>query len=106
MSCWIQLIRPGVHTKAHRHTTSAVYHVFEGEGYSVIDGERFDWSRGDLFVVPAWSWHEFANESSQETILFSIQDNPVMKALALFREEVYENNAGHQEITSRFAGLK
>ena len=106
MACWIQLIRAGVHTKAHRHTTSAVYQVFEGEGYSVIDGERFDWSRGDLFVVPAWSWHEFANESSNEAILFSIQDNPVMKALALFREEAYEINAGHQEITSRFAGLK
>lgn len=106
MTCWIQMIRPGVHTKAHRHTTSAVYQVFEGEGSSIIDGQRFDWTRGDLFVVPSWAWHEFANESSQEAILFSIQDTPVMRALSLFREEAYEDNAGHQEITSRFADRK
>ena len=106
MACWIQLIRPGIHTRAHRHTTSAVYQVFEGEGYSIIDGQRFDWSRGDLFVVPSWSWHEFGNDSSQEAILFSIQDNPVIKSLALFREEAYEENAGHQSVTGKFSGLQ
>jgi gentisate 1,2-dioxygenase len=106
MACWVQLIRPGIHTRAHRHTTSAVYHVFEGEGYSIIDGKRFDWERGDLFVVPSWSWHEFGNDTSQEAILFSIQDNPVIKSLALFREEAYEENAGHQPITGKFSGLE
>ena len=106
MACWIQLIRPGIHTRAHRHTTSAVYQVFEGEGYSIIDGQRFDWSPGDLFVVPSWSWHEFGNDSSQEAILFSIQDNPVIKSLALFREEAYEENAGHQSVTGKFSGLQ
>ena len=87
-------------------TTSAVYQVFEGEGYSIIDGQRFDWSPGDLFVVPSWSWHEFGNDSSQEAILFSIQDNPVIKSLALFREEAYEENAGHQSVTGKFSGLQ
>ena len=106
MACWIQLIRPGIHTRAHRHTTSAVYQVFEGEGYSIIDGQRFDWSPGDLFVVPSWSWHEFGNDSSQEAILFSIQDNPVIKSLALFREEAYEENDGHQSVTGKFSGLQ
>ena len=106
MACWIQLIRPGIHTRAHRHTTSAVYQVFEGEGYSIIDGQRFDWSPGDLFVVPSWSWHEFGNDSSQEAILFSIQDNPVIKSLALFREEAYEGSGGHQSVTGKFSGLQ
>ena len=106
MACWIQLIRPGIHTRAHRHTTSAVYQVFEGEGYSIIDGQRFDWSPGDLFVVPSWSWHEFGNDSRQEAILFSIQDNPVIKSLALFREEAYEENDGHQSVTGKFSGLQ
>ena len=102
MACWIQLLRPGVRTKAHRHTTSAVYQVFEGEGYSIIDGQRLDWSTGDMFAVPSWAWHEFSNESSQEAILFSIQDHPVMRALALYREEAYEENAGHQTVSSTF----
>lgn len=103
MACWIQLVRPGVKTHAHRHTSSAVYQVFRGQGYSVIDGQRFDWTEGDFFVVPSWAWHEHANESTSEAILFSIQDIPVMKDLSLYREEPYEENVGHQKITSRFS---
>lgn len=102
IACYIQMIRPGVHTRAHRQVNSAVYHVFEGHGYSVINGERFDWERGDFFVVPPWAWHEHANESKEEAILFSIQDTPVMEALGLYREEACQENDGHQKITTIF----
>ncbi len=102
LACGIQLIRPGLRTMGHRHTSSVVYQVFEGEGYTVINGQRFEWTTGDMFAVPSWAWHEHGNESGQEAILFSIQDTPVMKALALYREEAYEPNGGHQDITSNF----
>ena len=104
MACWIQMIRPGVNTKAHRHTASAVYQVFRGQGHSVINGKRFDWSEGDFLVVPSWAWHEHANDTDDEAILFSIQDIPVMKALSLYREEPYAENAGHQPVESVFEG--
>ena len=102
ISCYVQMIRPGVHTKAHRQANSAVYHVFEGSGYSVINGQRFDWERGDFFVIPPWAWHEHVNENREETILFSIQDTPVMKSLGLYREEGYQENNGHQKIAETF----
>jgi gentisate 1,2-dioxygenase len=102
MTCWIQMVRAGVHTKAHRHTASKVYQVFRGQGYSVIDGKRFDWNQGDFFVVPSWAWHEHVNESGEEAILFSIQDTPVMKAMNLYREEPYLENAGVQTVTGHF----
>ncbi|MBI3329177.1 MAG: cupin domain-containing protein [Nitrospinae bacterium] len=104
IACWIQLIRPGVHTQAHRQTSSAVYHAFAGEGFSVIEGQRFDWRQGDFFAVPPWAWHEHANEGSGEAILFSIQDTPVFEALGLYREEMYKENVGHQPITRVFEG--
>ncbi|MCZ6624009.1 MAG: cupin domain-containing protein [Deltaproteobacteria bacterium] len=104
IGCYIQMIRPGIHTQAHRQVNSAVYHVFEGSGYSIINGKRFNWERGDFFVVPPWSWHEHANEGKEETILFSIQDTPVMKALGLYREEPYVENEGHQRVTGKFEG--
>jgi len=47
---------------------------------------------------------EHGNESDQEAILFSIQDNPVMKSLALLKEEAYEENAGQQPVTHVFSG--
>ena len=102
MTCWVQKIRPGVRTKAHRHTSSKVYQVFKGEGYSVIDGQRFDWTEGDFLVIPSWAWHEHAAAESKEAILFSIQDTPIMKSMALYREEPYVENGGNQPVTSRF----
>jgi len=35
-------------------------------------------------------------------VLFSIQDTPVLKALALYYEEALNENGGHQHITSTF----
>lgn len=99
MACWIQLLRPGIHTKAHRQTSSAVYHVFAGEGYSVIAGTRFDWRQGDFFAIPPWAWHEHVNAGSSEVVLFSIQDTPVFETLGLYREEAYTEHNGHQPMT-------
>jgi gentisate 1,2-dioxygenase len=102
MGCYIQMIRAGVHTQAHRQVNSAVYHVFDGKGFSVINGQRFDWQRGDFFVVPPWAWHEHANQGKDEAILFSVQDTPVMQALGLYREQAYEQNQGRQNVTATF----
>jgi gentisate 1,2-dioxygenase len=102
IGCYIQLLRPGVHTRAHRQTSSAVYHVFAGQGYSVIAGERFDWQQGDFFAVPPWAWHEHANASRDEAILFSVQDVPVFEALGLYREEPYTEHDGQQAVTRVF----
>jgi gentisate 1,2-dioxygenase len=97
--CAIQMLRPGVRTQTHRHTSSAVYHVFRGNGFSIVDGQRYDWSEGDYFALPHRAWHEHANASSSEpAILFSMTDEPALDALALLREEHWEKNGGHQEI--------
>jgi gentisate 1,2-dioxygenase len=103
IGCRAQLIRRGVRTKAHRHTSSAVYHVFEGRGYSVINGRRFNWERGDIFVVPEWAWHEHA-AADGEAFLFSVHDGPILMPLGLLGEEPYTQGGGHQEITSVFEG--
>ena len=36
----------------HRHQGGLIIYVIDGEGYSVIDGERIDWSKGDLVLLP------------------------------------------------------
>ena len=103
MACRIQLLRPGEHTRAHRHTGSAVYHVVKGTGMTIIDGQRFDWQPGDIVVLPPWAVHEHANTSaSGDAVLFSIHDTPVLTALGLFYEEAYTEHDGHQPVTSVF----
>jgi gentisate 1,2-dioxygenase len=35
-----------------------------------------------------WAWHEHANASaSEEAILFSMHDEPILRAFGLYREE-------------------
>jgi gentisate 1,2-dioxygenase len=105
MACWLQMLRPGEHTRAHQQTGSSVYYVAEGRGETIIDGQRFVWGKGDIFVVPSWAAHEHANASnSQDAILFSIQDYPVLEKLDLYKEEAAEENGGHQAVTGTFAG--
>jgi gentisate 1,2-dioxygenase len=91
LGCWIQMLRPGERTKAHRHTSTSIYHAFRGSGTTMINGEPFQWEKGDTFIVPLWSWHEHFNRSAtEEAILFSMHDLPILKAFGLYREEAKE----------------
>jgi gentisate 1,2-dioxygenase len=101
MGCRLQLLRKGTHTAAHRHSPSIVYHVAEGSGYSVLDGVRFNWRKGDTFAVPIWRWHEHVTENA-DAVLFSITDEPVLSPLGLVRSEAYAENGGCQKVSSVF----
>ena len=88
IACYVQMLRPGQHTEAHRHTSSSVYHVIEGQGATIVDGERLSWDSKDIFTVPGWARHEHVNESAtQPAYLFSFTDEPVYRALNLYRED-------------------
>jgi gentisate 1,2-dioxygenase len=100
MGAWMQLLPKGFHTQAHRHTHSVIYHVRQGSGYTIINGERFDWTKGDYFVVPNWAWHEHV--SSEDTYLFSVNDLPIMERFDLEQNQALDTNNGKQETKSEF----
>jgi gentisate 1,2-dioxygenase len=102
MSCRAQLIRAGRRTLAHRASSNTVYFVISGRGRTIIQGTLFEWSPGDVFVVPNWQWHEHAAGNGEDCLLFSITDEPALEALGFFREEPYREGDGHQMITSTF----
>ncbi|MEM8852219.1 MAG: cupin domain-containing protein [Pseudomonadota bacterium] len=100
----MQLLRPGQHTRAHRQVGSFVYQVAKGEGFTIIDGVRFDWRERDIFVVPSWSWHEHGNASERDdACLFAFHDLPVLRALGLYKEEALAGNSGQQTVTETAA---
>lgn len=86
-ACEIHLLPPGFQARAHRHNSTTRYQVFRGSGCTIVDGERLDWSQGDMFVVPPWLWHEHENQSDGDAILFAMTDWPTIGALGLYREE-------------------
>ena len=50
-----QLLAKKQKTMAHRHNSTTFYFAFEGAGAVVIDGERLEYDKGDIFAVPAWT---------------------------------------------------
>jgi quercetin dioxygenase-like cupin family protein len=36
----------------HRHQGGLLIYVLEGRGYSIVEGERMDWEKGDLVLLP------------------------------------------------------
>lgn len=87
MAWQVQLLSPEQKTLSHRHNSTTFYHVFEGEGCTVIDGERLEWGKGDIFGVPPWTWHRHENTSRDDTLLFSVDDWPAMKKLGFFMKD-------------------
>lgn len=40
------------HSGKHRHQGGLAIFILEGRGYSVLDGKRVDWKKGDLILLP------------------------------------------------------
>ncbi len=100
-ACEMHRIHPGECTSARRKTGSSVYVVFQGSGYTVINGVRFEWEPGDIFVTPSWA--SVYHEAFERADLFAISDRPVLQALHLYREEEL---AVRPEISGTFEPLK
>ncbi|MBM4762954.1 cupin domain-containing protein [Bacillus sp. B15-48] len=96
----MQLLPKGFHGKAHRHTHSSIYQVFKGSGYSIINGVRFDWKKGDYLVIPNWAWHEHV--ATEDTYLFSVNDLPIMERFDLEQQQELDSNNGNQVVKGEF----
>ena len=80
-----QLLRPGEKTLPLRHTASTIYFTLEGEGYTEVDGERFEWGKNDFSVVPSHRWRSFKNTGREDAILYSYTDAPIIEKLGHYR---------------------
>jgi gentisate 1,2-dioxygenase len=84
MTFFAQMLRKGERTLPSRQNASLIYTVYEGKGYSIIDGQRFDWDQFDTFCVPGGLWVEHVNEAAGDTIMFVSSDEPVLKTLHFY----------------------
>jgi 1-hydroxy-2-naphthoate dioxygenase len=88
INCQIQYLPPGFEGAPHRHTSSSIALVIEGEGRTVFDDRELDWSRHDSLVIPNWTRHRQINRSRREpAILFTMSDTPILSALGFYRSE-------------------
>ena len=82
---YMMRLAPRVRTATYRATTNNIYAIVKGTGATTIDGERFEWSRGDVIAAPAWRPH--FHEASEDALMFRVTDEPVMQRLGFLRVE-------------------
>jgi gentisate 1,2-dioxygenase len=88
LGCKIQMLRPGLTTRRHRKTSSAICYVIEGSGTTTFDDQEIRWGERDVFAIPEWTWHRHVNHSKdRRAVLFVVDDVPLLKKIGLYREE-------------------
>ncbi len=77
----------GAKSATRRETTSAIYHVYEGSGESVIGDRTIAWKANDTIAIPAWTPFTHHNTSDATAYFFRIDDGPVIRALGWYRAD-------------------
>lgn len=76
------LYNPGERAPVHRHTPNASRFVLEGNGgFTVVNGEKLQMSRGDLVLTPNSCWHDHGNEGTEPVIWVDVLDVPLIESL-------------------------
>ncbi|MDP2731209.1 MAG: cupin domain-containing protein [Dehalococcoidales bacterium] len=84
---------PGSHSQSHRETKEHIMYILKGSGYSLIDGEKFEWQEGDVMYIPRWAWHQYFNTSPDQYARYLVATNtPMVVNLGLDKKENFTGN--------------
>jgi gentisate 1,2-dioxygenase len=89
-----QLLRPGEELSLKRETCSTFIVVMEGQGFSEIGGQRFDWETNDIMAVPNFLWRRHVNTGKNDAVLYTVSDAALLKAIGQYRSQG-KNAKGH-----------
>ncbi|KAL5351080.1 hypothetical protein ACLOAV_002931 [Pseudogymnoascus australis] len=78
-------LNAGNSSPAVQETASSVYHIIEGSGYSLINGEKIIWKKSDTFCIPAWYTYEHFADEMETVYLYRFDDKPMLNALGFYR---------------------
>ena len=71
---WIAFVNDiRTHSGKHIHQGGLGLYILRGRGYTVVNGERFDWKEGDLVILPVMPGgceHQHFNENPDESSLW------------------------------------
>jgi gentisate 1,2-dioxygenase len=95
-----QLLRPREATRFKRETASTVYVAMEGNGFTEIAGQRFDWQRNDILVVPNFLWRRHVNAAASDAVLYSVSDMPLMHKIGQYRAQGRTADGGITDIVA------
>ena len=78
-----QMLCPGEHAKAHRHTPNALRLVLDAreEVYTVVDGVQLPMVPGDVLLTPGWTWHSHFDQGQHDAYWIDFLDVPLVHRL-------------------------
>lgn len=96
IGCAMHRLRASAVTTPWRKTGSSVFVVHRGSGVTIAGAVALRWSRGDMFVVP--SWCPVYHAALEDSDLFELSDEPVLRALRLYRDETVQDTRSPEEL--------
>ena len=88
----VQMILPGEVAPAHRHVSSAIRFVLDGEGaYTAVEGEKSFMSPGDFVITANWAPHDHGNTSKQPMLWLDVLDFPQVNFFEASFAEQFES---------------
>jgi quercetin dioxygenase-like cupin family protein len=80
----------GWHTGKHVHGEEAIY-IERGQGFLLVDGERFDFQKGTIFHIPYRASHQLFNTDNEPVVYISGLAWPLEAAIYMGRMEQIED---------------
>jgi gentisate 1,2-dioxygenase len=88
----VQMILPGEVAPAHRHVSSAIRFVLDGEGaYTAVEGEKAFMSPGDFVITANWAPHDHGNTSDKPMLWLDVLDFPQVNFFEASFAEQFES---------------
>src|SRR5215831_17870446 len=79
----------GCHTGKHVHGEEAIY-IERGQGFLLLDGERFDFQKGTIFHIPYRASHQLFNTDNEPVVYISGLAWPLEAAIYMGRMAMHE----------------
>jgi gentisate 1,2-dioxygenase len=96
----IQMILPGEVAPAHRHVSSAIRFVLDGEGaYTAVEGEKAFMSPGDFVITANWAPHDHGNPSEKPMLWLDVLDFPAVNFYEASFADYFDENDKMQNTT-------
>lgn len=79
-----------VHSGRHRHQGGINLFVLKGRGYTMVDGQRYDWKEGDLILLPIKKGgvvHQHFNLEGKPSRWVAFRHIPGADMIGRFREQ-------------------
>jgi gentisate 1,2-dioxygenase len=96
----IQMILPGEVAPAHRHVSSAIRFVLDGEGaYTAVEGEKAFMSPGDFVITANWAPHDHGNPSNKPMLWLDVLDFPAVNFYEASFADYFDENDKMQNTT-------